>query len=35
VGKNLPTNVEEIVHVRLRETDDVDEVVIERPEHAA
>jgi pyrimidine operon attenuation protein/uracil phosphoribosyltransferase len=35
VGKNLPTNLEEIVHVRLRETDDVDEVVTERPEHAA
>jgi pyrimidine operon attenuation protein / uracil phosphoribosyltransferase len=35
VGKNLPTSVEEIVHVRLMETDDVDEVVIERPEQAA
>jgi len=35
VGKNLPTSVDEIVHVRLRETDDVDEVVIDRPEHAA
>ena len=30
VGKNLPTNAEETVHVRLRETDDVDEVVIGR-----
>ncbi|MGH2429678.1 MAG: bifunctional pyr operon transcriptional regulator/uracil phosphoribosyltransferase PyrR [Candidatus Limnocylindria bacterium] len=28
VGKNLPTSIEEIVHVRLVETDDVDEVVI-------
>ncbi len=35
VGKNLPTSVDEIVHVRLRETDDEDEVVIERPEEAA
>jgi len=35
VGKNLPTSVDEIVHVRLRETDDDDEVVIERPEPAA
>ena len=35
VGKNLPTSVEEVVHVRLRETDDLDEVVVERPEHAA
>ena len=35
VGKNLPTSVDEIVHVRLRETDDDDEVVIERPEQAA
>ena len=35
VGKNLPTSVDEIVHVRLRETDDDDEVVIERPENAA
>jgi pyrimidine operon attenuation protein/uracil phosphoribosyltransferase len=34
VGKNLPTAVEEIVHVRLQETDDADEVVIERPEAA-
>ena len=32
VGKNLPTAVDEIVHVRLVETDGVDEVVIgERP----
>ncbi len=30
VGKNLPTSRDELVHVRLRETDDVDEVVIER-----
>jgi pyrimidine operon attenuation protein/uracil phosphoribosyltransferase len=35
VGKNIPTSVEEIVHVRLRETDEVDEVVVERPERAA
>ena len=35
VGKNLPTAVDEIVHVRLVETDDADEVVIERPEAAA
>ena len=35
VGKNLPTSVDEIVNVRLRETDDDDEVVIERPENAA
>ena len=35
VGKNLPTSVDEIVHVRLRETDEDDEVVIERPEQAA
>ena len=35
VGKNLPTSVDEIVHVRLRETDEDDEVVIERPEPAA
>ena len=31
VGKNLPTARDEIVHVRLVETDDVDEVVITRP----
>jgi pyrimidine operon attenuation protein/uracil phosphoribosyltransferase len=35
VGKNLPTSLDEIVHVRLRETDEDDEVVIERPEPAA
>ena len=35
VGKNLPTSIDEIVHVRLRETDDADEVVIDRPEQAA
>jgi pyrimidine operon attenuation protein/uracil phosphoribosyltransferase len=28
VGKNLPTSVDELVHVRLVETDDTDEVVI-------
>jgi pyrimidine operon attenuation protein/uracil phosphoribosyltransferase len=30
VGKNLPTSEDEIVHVRLAETDGADEVVIER-----
>jgi pyrimidine operon attenuation protein/uracil phosphoribosyltransferase len=35
VGKNLPTSEDEIVHVRLAETDEVDEVVIERPERVA
>ena len=35
VGKNMPTSEDEIVHVRLTETDEVDEVVIERPERAA
>jgi pyrimidine operon attenuation protein / uracil phosphoribosyltransferase len=30
VGKNLPTSGDEIVHVRLAETDGVDEVVIAR-----
>ncbi len=30
VGKNLPTSVDEVVHVRLLETDGADEVVIER-----
>ena len=35
VGKNLPTSEYEIVHVRLTETDEVDEVVIERPELSA
>ena len=34
VGKNLPTSANEIVHVRLSETDDIDEVVIEQPERA-
>ena len=29
------TSIDEIVHVRLRETDDADEVVIDRPEQAA
>jgi Pyrimidine operon attenuation protein/uracil phosphoribosyltransferase len=32
VGKNLPTSREEIVHVRLVETDSADEVVISRPD---
>lgn len=31
VGKNLPTGSDEVVHVRLVETDGVDEVVITRP----
>jgi pyrimidine operon attenuation protein/uracil phosphoribosyltransferase len=31
VGKNLPTAADEIVHVRLAETDGRDEVVIDRP----
>jgi pyrimidine operon attenuation protein / uracil phosphoribosyltransferase len=35
VGKNLPTSLEEIVHVRLAETDGADEVVIERAEQPA
>ncbi len=35
VGKNLPTNATELVHVRLVETDGADEVVIEQPESAA
>ncbi len=35
VGKNLPTSASEIVHVRLVESDEADEVVIERPEAAA
>ena len=34
VGKNLPTSVSELVHVRLSETDETDEVVIEQPEGA-
>ncbi len=29
VGKNLPTSLNEIVHVKLRETDGIEEVVIE------
>ncbi len=32
VGKNLPTARDEIVHVRLLETDGLDQVVITRPE---
>jgi len=35
VGKNLPTSADEIVHVRLSETDGADEVVIERRPDAA
>ncbi len=31
VGKNLPTAADEIVHVRLTETDERDEVVIDHP----
>lgn len=34
VGKNLPTSEDETVHVRLAETDEADEVVIERAEAA-
>jgi len=34
VGKNLPTSREEIVHVRLVETDGGDEVVLTRPDGA-
>jgi pyrimidine operon attenuation protein/uracil phosphoribosyltransferase len=34
VGKNLPTSPTELVHVRLTETDEVDEVVIDQPESA-
>jgi pyrimidine operon attenuation protein/uracil phosphoribosyltransferase len=30
VGKNLPTSLDEIVHVRLLETDEVDGVVLDR-----
>jgi pyrimidine operon attenuation protein/uracil phosphoribosyltransferase len=30
VGKNLPTSLDEVVHVRLLESDGADEVVIER-----
>jgi len=29
VGKNVPTSLKEIVHVKLKETDEADEVVIE------
>jgi pyrimidine operon attenuation protein/uracil phosphoribosyltransferase len=32
VGKNLPTSLDEVVHVRLVETDGTDEVVITRPD---
>ena len=35
VGKNLPTSLDEVVHVRLVETDGVDEVVITRPDEGA
>lgn len=35
VGKNLPTADDEIVHVRLVETDEADEVVIEQPGDAS
>ena len=35
VGKNVPTSAGEIVHVRLTETDGMDEVVIELPAAAA
>ncbi len=35
VGKNLPTAREERVYVRLEETDEVDEVAIDRAAHAA
>jgi len=35
VGKNLPTRSDEVVHVRLVETDGVDEVVITRPHGAS
>jgi pyrimidine operon attenuation protein/uracil phosphoribosyltransferase len=30
VGKNLPTSQDELVHVRLEETDGADEVIIHR-----
>jgi pyrimidine operon attenuation protein/uracil phosphoribosyltransferase len=30
VGKNLPTSLDEIVHVRLLETDEVDGVMLDR-----
>ena len=32
VGKNVPTSRDEVVHVRIAEVDEVDEVVIERRE---
>ncbi|MDQ3689429.1 MAG: bifunctional pyr operon transcriptional regulator/uracil phosphoribosyltransferase PyrR [Chloroflexota bacterium] len=35
VGKNLPTGPDELVHVRLAETDERDEVVVERPDYPA
>ena len=35
VGKNLPTSLDEIVHVRLTETDGADEVLIDRRPDAA
>ena len=35
VGKNIPTSLTEVVHVRLTESDGADEVVIEDPERAA
>lgn len=35
VGKNLPTSLDEVVHVRLVETDGADEVVITRPDGTA
>jgi pyrimidine operon attenuation protein/uracil phosphoribosyltransferase len=35
VGKNLPTSRDELVHVHMQETDDVDEVVIARPPASA
>lgn len=35
VGKNLPTSLDEVVHVRLVETDGTDEVVITRPDAPA
>ena len=34
VGKNLPTSANEVVHVRLLETDGVDEVVLTRSDEA-
>jgi len=35
VGKNLPTGPDELVHVHLDEIDELDEVVVERPDDAA